>query len=120
MTVYGITYPIISDFSDELLALSICRFYGPLDSSYGNLCLAGHNYNNNVFFSKLHNLKIGDFICVSFWDGNIVYYNVYNKYETNFNDTSCTIQETNEKKEITLVTCNNLTGNRMIVKASEI
>ena len=31
----------------------------------------------------------------------------------------CTSQETNGKKEITLITCNNITGNRLIIKAKE-
>ena len=33
------------------------------------------------------------------------------------NDTSCTSQETSGNKELTLVTCNNLNGNRLIVEA---
>lgn len=116
----GICYPIISDFSDDLLKISICRFYGPLDSSCGNLCLAGHNYNDGSFFSKLPALDIGDKICIDFWDSTYCEYYLYNKYETNLKDTSCTLQETNGKKEITLVTCNNFNGNRMIFKAREI
>ena len=115
----GLYYPIISDFSDELLEISICRFYGPIDGSNGNLCLAGHNYNDSSFFSKLPSLKIGDKIRIEFWDNTACEYLLYQKYETNLNDTSCTTQETNGKKEITLVTCNNFTGNRMIFKASQ-
>lgn len=116
----GIYYPVISDFSDDLLKISICRFYGPLDSSCGNLCLAGHNYNDGSFFSKLPSLNIGDKICIEFWDNTYCEYYLYDKYETNLKDTSCTLQETNGKKEITLVTCNNFNGNRMIFKAREI
>lgn len=120
MKSYGICYPIISDFSDELLAISICRFYGPFDSSIGNLCLAGHNFNDGTFFSNLSLLEVGDIISISFWDSTTYQYALYKKYETDFNDISCTLQETNGKREITLVTCNNFTGNRMIFKACEI
>ena len=28
----------------------------------GNMCLAGHNYKNDTFFSKLSKLKTGDII----------------------------------------------------------
>ena len=41
-------------------------------------------------------------------------------FETFYNDTTCTDQNTNGKKEVTLVTCNNSNGNRIIVKAREI
>lgn len=116
----GINYPIISECSDELLALSICRFYGPYTNTAGNLCLAGHNYNDNTFFSLLPKLKIGDTISISFSDETNCTYSLYKKYETNLTDTNCTLQNTNGKKEITLVTCNNITGNRMIFKANEI
>lgn len=47
-------------------------------------------------------------------------YTVFNKYETNLNDTSCTLPSANNLKEITLLTCNNLTGNRIIIKAKNI
>ena len=103
-----------------MLKISVCRFYGPLDNSIGNLCIAGHNYNNKVFFSKLYLLELGDIVTINF-NNNISYnYKIYKKYETGVSDISCTSQETNGKKEITLVTCNNITGNRMILKASKI
>ena len=38
---------------------------------------------------------------------------------TSKKDTSCTSQDTNGNKEITLVTCNNFNGNRLIIKAKE-
>ena len=41
-------------------------------------------------------------------------------YEIEKNDMRCTSQETNEKKEITLITCNNINKKRLIVKAQEI
>lgn len=53
-----INYPILSTFNDELLNKSICRFYGTNPNEVGNLCLAGHNYNNNKFFSNLDELQI--------------------------------------------------------------
>ncbi|MBO5479456.1 MAG: sortase [Clostridia bacterium] len=31
---------------------------------YGNLCIAGHNYNNYQFFSRLKKLKVGDIIYI--------------------------------------------------------
>lgn len=54
----NINYPIFSTYNDELLSKSICRFYGSNPNEVGNLCLAGHNYNNNKFFSNLNRLEI--------------------------------------------------------------
>ena len=51
----GIYYPIISEATDELLKISPCRIAGPMPNEDGNLCIAGHNYDNYKFFSKLKN-----------------------------------------------------------------
>ena len=51
--------------------------------------------------------------------GNFVDYFVYKKYEVDSSDTSCTSQSTDNKRELTLVTCNNKKGTRIIVKARE-
>ena len=66
---------------------------------FGNLCIAGHNYIDNRHFGKIHSLTI--------------------KNEINADDLSCTNQETNGFKEITLITCNNVKGNRVCIKARE-
>ncbi|MDR0979081.1 MAG: sortase [Lachnospiraceae bacterium] len=86
----------------------------------GNLCIAAHNYNDNRFFSKIHNLDIGDRISIYDENGNMLEYSVYNKYTIESTDSNCASQETNGTKEITLVTCNNITGFRFVVKAREI
>jgi len=112
-----INYPILSNISDELLKIAPCRFYGPYPNEIGNLCIAGHNYDNNQFFSKLYKLNIGDEIKIYDSSNFLIKYFIYDKYETNKNDTSCTSQNTNGNKEITLVTCNNFNGNRLIIKA---
>lgn len=115
----GIYYPIVSNISDELLKISPCKFYGPNPNEVGNLCIAAHNYDDNRFFSKIKKLKNNDEIYIYDISGNFVKYYVYKVFETFYNDTSCTLQDTNGKKEITLVTCNNANGNRIIVKARE-
>ena len=114
-----INYPILSDVNNELLKISPCRFYGPYPNENGNLCIAAHNYDDNRFFSNLNKLNIGDKINIYDSNNSLISYYVYSKYETDKNDTSCTSQNTYGKKEITLVTCNNLNGNRLIVKAKQ-
>lgn len=57
-----ISYPILSNIDEELLKIAPCKFYGPMPNEIGNMCIAGHNYNNYKFFSKLKNLNINDVI----------------------------------------------------------
>lgn len=114
-----ITYPILSDANDELLKIAPCRFYGPYPNKVGNLCIAGHNYDDERFFSNLYKLNVGDKINIYDSRNSLISYYIYDKYEINKDDTSCTSQDTNGNMEITLVTCNNLNGNRLIIKAKQ-
>lgn len=59
---FNLKYPILSNFSDELLKYSICKFYGNSLDSIGNFCIVGHNYNNETFFSNINQLELGDLI----------------------------------------------------------
>lgn len=116
----NISYPILSSINDELLKIAPCRFFGPMPNKIGNLCIAGHNYKNSKFFSKLKNLETGNFIKITDLSGNSIEYIVYNKFETNYTDISCINQDTNNKKEITLITCNTVKDKRTVIKAKEI
>lgn len=113
----NIVYPILSTSSEDLLKLSPCRFAGPMPNEIGNLCIAGHNYANNTHFGKIDVLNKGDLIKIYDVNGNFLIYKIYDIYETKYNDLSCTNQNTNGMKEITLITCNNINGNRIVVKA---
>lgn len=115
-----ITYPILSTTSEELLKISPCRFYGPMPNEVGNLCIAGHNYIDDTQFGKVNNLNIDDIIKIFDLNGNFIQYKIYEKNEITANDFSCTNQNTNGLKEITLITCNNVKGNRLCIKAREI
>lgn len=112
-------YPIFANIDDNLLKISPCRFSGPLPNVNGNLCIAGHNYNNNKFFSKINTLKEGDKILIHDTSNNKTIYSLYANYEVNSNNLSPIIVS-NNIRELTLVTCNNYNGNRIIVKAKEI
>lgn len=115
----NIQYPILSDANDEFLKISPCRFYGPYPNGVGNLCIAGHNYDDDRFFSNLFKLSIGDTINIYDYNNFCLSYYVYDKFEILESDTSCTSQSTNGKREITLVTCNNINKNRLVIKAKE-
>ena len=112
-----IDYPILSSTSDELLTVAPCRFAGPMPNEVGNLCIAGHNYIDNTFFAKITNLDKDDEISIFDLNGQMVNYYVTEKFEIENNDFSCTTQETNGEKWLTLMTCNSIKGTRIIVRA---
>lgn len=87
---------------------------------FGNLCIAAHNYHDYTFFSRIHLLENGDTINIYDTRGNVAYYTVVDKYTIDAHDTSCINQNTNGEKHITLLTCNNITGSRLIIKAKEL
>ncbi len=112
-----IDYPILSSTSDELLTVAPCRFAGPMPNEVGNLCIAGHNYIDNTFFAKITNLDKDDEISIFDLNSQMVNYYVTEKFEIENNDFSCTTQETNGEKWLTLMTCNSIKGTRIIVRA---
>ena len=115
----NLNYPIFSYTSDDLLKIGICKLYGPSPNSKGNLCLAGHNYNNNKFFSNLYKLNLDDIITIYDSSNILVNYKVSNIFEVPASNISILEQNTN-LRELTLITCNNINKNRIIVKAKEI
>ena len=113
----NICYPILSETTDELLKIAPCRFAGPYPNEIGNLCIAGHNFDDNRFFGNLSKLAKDDEIQIFNSTGNMLKYIVFDKYETSPSDIDCLKPSIDNIKEITLITCNNLNGNRLIVKA---
>lgn len=115
-----VNYPILSTYSDALLKISPCKFHGPNPNEVGNLCIAGHNYKNSKFFSKVPNLKNGDKIEIKDLSGRTITYSVYDKFIVDPDELECTSQLTNGKREVTLITCTNDNKRRYIIKAREI
>lgn len=115
-----LNYPILSKTDKELLKISLCRFAGPMPNEYGNLCIAGHNYVDNKFFSNLNKLNKNDLIEIYDLNGNKVVYSIFDKYEVDINDLSCTSQEVGNKRIVTLLTCNNVNGKRTVIHANEL
>lgn len=113
-------YPVFSHLNEELLKISPCKFYGSSPKENGNICIAGHNYNNSMFFSNLILLTNGDEIYLHDNFGNKYVYVVFKVYEVNESDLSPIFDYNQFSKELTLVTCNNLNKNRFIIKANQI
>ena len=114
----AINYPIFSNLTEEELKIAPCKFYGDSLDNNGNICIAGHNYDNGKFFSNLILLSRDDIINI--YSNNIKYtYTVVSKYEVSYNDLTPIFEYDSNRKNLTLVTCNNLNGNRIIIKATQ-
>ena len=116
----NIYYPILSETTDELLKKAPTKFMYGEPNEVGNFCIAGHNYRNKKFFSKVPTLENGDIIEITDTKGRTVKYTVYNKYTVTADDMSPVSQLTNGRKDITLITCTNDSKERVIVKATEV
>lgn len=123
----GIEYAVLNKTSDTLLKISPTRFWGPdLDkgvfdaNEVGNFCIVGHNYRNSKFFSKVPTLKIGDTIELTDMKGKTVTYALYDLYIVDQSDVSCTDQNTEGRREVTLITCTNDSKARVVAKFREI
>ncbi len=106
--------------TEALLKISPTKFWGPEPNEEGNFCIVGHNYRNKKFFSKVPTLTAGDIIEITDLSGRAINYRVYNKYQVDPTDVSCTTQLTNGNKEVTLITCTDDSKQRVVVKAREV
>ena len=114
------TYPILNQSTEELLKISPCKFWGAEPNEVGNFCIVGHNYRSNKFFSHVPSLSIGDTLEITDLTNRTLVYEIYDKYVVDPEDTTCTTQRTNGRKEITLITCTNDSKQRVIVRAKEV
>lgn len=115
-----INYPVISETSEELLKISINKYWGPTPNTVGNYCVVGHNYKSKKMFGRLSEIVNGDIVELKDMSGKTVKYSVYEKYVVDPTDTSCTSQLTNGRREVTLITCTNYGQQRLVVKAREV
>lgn len=114
----NVYYPVFSYLNEELLKISPCKFYGESPQINGNICIAGHNYNNSMFFSNLFLLNTNDDIYLYDNSGHKYVYKVFKSYEVHESDLSPIFDYNESSKELTLITCNNLNLNRLIIKAN--
>lgn len=115
-----VNYPIVYETSDEYLKIAPTKLFGPDVNQPGNVCIVGHNYKNEQFFSRLSELENNDKINLLDNKGKRVSYLVYDKYEVSETDLSCTNQNTNGEMEATLITCTKKKDKRLVVKCRAI
>lgn len=111
---------VLKEYSIQALNVSVTKFWGANPNQIGNFCVAGHNFVRKNMFRNLKKLVVGDKIIVTDNSVGIVEYEVYDIFQVNPKEVDCLDQETNGKREITLITCTTDSKKRIIVKAREI
>lgn len=114
---FGVEQYILDSTSDDALEKGVIRLYGGTLNNYGNFCIAGHNKEG--VFAKLEEMEVGDNFTVIEKDLKETTYEVKEIYTVEADDLKCLLQN-EEKIEITLITCNNASTTRLIVKAEEV
>ena len=116
-----ISYPVIGHYSEDNLNIAPTKVTGPEPNNLGNFVIAAHNNLNEAFFSNLDKLNEDDLVELTDKSGRKMKYKVYDVYEVEQNDFSCLNQDTNYKKELTLLTCVKYNRDkRLIVKCISI
>ena len=111
---------ILQNYSKAALNIAVTKFWGANANEIGNFCVAGHNFKNKNMFRRLKELEVGDKLEISDNTTGRIEYEIYDIYQVEPEDISCLSQETNQKREATLITCTNDSKKRIIVKAREI
>lgn len=104
------------------LKISPTKFWGGELNEIGNVSIAGHNYRNKRFFSKVPTLVIGDKIKITDISGRTINYRIFNKYQVDPKNTECInpVAGKEYKRVVTLITCTNDSKRRVIVQAEEV
>lgn len=114
----GLEKSILEKTTDSSLGLAVTKFYGPDLNEKGNFCIAGHNYVD--VFERANDLELGDtFYIIDKAKSEKVTYKIYDKYSINPTELDCLSQETEGRREVTIITCNPGGYTRLIIKAQE-
>ncbi len=108
---------ILGTTTDEALKVAVTKTCGPDVNEIGNLCISGHNYVQT--FGRIKELEIGDEIILIDKFSRKRTYIVYKNYKVLPNDVECLSQNTEDEREVTLITCTLGAIKRNIIKAIE-
>ncbi len=107
---------ILDSTSDKALKLGVGKLYGGNLNSSGNLSIAGHNEKDK--FQDLEELEKGDTFIIIDKDLKETTYKITDITSVEPDDLEC-LRSDDSKTEITLITCQNGTTSRLIVKAEK-
>ena len=108
---------ILDSKEDNALESGVIKLYGGTLNNYGNFCIAGHNKAG--IFERLNEMEVGDSFEIVEPNLTETTYKVTEIYSSEADDLKCLLQD-DEKVEITLITCENASTTRLIVKAEEV
>ncbi len=108
---------ILDSKEDAALDKGVIRLYGGSINNYGNFCIAGHNKSG--VFEKLIELEAEDTFTIIEPDFSETTYKITEIYSVEADDLKCLLQD-DDKIEITLITCENASTTRLVVKAEEV
>ena len=110
----SIEQPILDSVEDEALEEGVIKLYGDELNKEGNFCIAGHNYEK--VFKNLEELDTGDEIQIIDSKNKKTIYKITEI--SSVEPTDLSLLKTEEgKTQITLITCENYSTKRLIVKA---
>lgn len=110
----NIEYPILEYSNSVALWKSICKISSNNIDGTGNLCLAGHNMRNLSMFGNLRKLANGDKIQITDLKGKEYVYEVFDKFYINPDEVQ--VLENTDESIVTLITCNDASNKRLIVR----
>ncbi|MCL2355414.1 MAG: sortase [Oscillospiraceae bacterium] len=115
----NLTTNVLEEYSESALNVSVTAFVGPKPNEIGNFVITGHNHQSTSMFGRLNRLEIGDSIYLT--DGHFkkVEYVIYDIFRVWPYNDSVLCQNTNGRREITLITCTSDSRRRIIIKARE-
>ena len=114
---FNVEQYILDSKEDNALDCGVTKLYGSSLNNYGNFCIAGHNKTG--VFEKLSEMEVGDEFKVIEPNLTETKYKITQIFTAEPDDLKCLMQDEN-KIEITLITCENASTTRLIVKAEEI
>lgn len=115
----NISKNILDVSNEKSLKVSAVKLYGPNINEVGNFCICGHNWKSML--KRVLELEVGDtFYLIDRKKLNKVNYEIYNIYTCMPKDLECLNQNTEGKKETTIITCNPGGITRLIIKGKEI
>mgnify|MGYP002552946257 FL=1 len=108
----GLELPVLADYSEENLRLSICLYRQESDGS--RKVIAGHNYRNH--FGRLASLEEGTLLTYTREDGTVTRYQVTGITEIDADDPAALDAG---EWDMTLFTCNLDMTRRVLVRLTE-
>lgn len=107
---------ILNSSDEAALEKGVTKLYGGTLNDYGNFCIAGHNYEN--VFQKLNELQVGDSFTIIDMNLEETEYEIKEITSVEPDDLSVLLPS-EENIEITLITCENVSTTRLVVKAEK-